>query len=229
MEKNNFKPSILCRFVSVVTAVFFLQAQFIVFAQIPQSEMVVISTPSAEKPAEETLSAADSASSINALDLTTDFLQNGLTLETVQPADEVNEKEELSAVIQTQPSVFEQALDFINKAKGFAAVIVDRITQSHLAELAKQVWEYGVAVVKGVIVLFTSHDENRLEVTAGFRKILDEESDFLLHKQSPGELDPSRTDYLGAAVRGKEEYLIALDGGVLGAARFNGSGQSEKL
>src|SRR4051812_28781485 len=181
MIKRHFQTSNFLRAVSFLTALFFIQAQTAVFAEFPQNEIAAVSQPSAQKAVSENLPASNSVSSVNTPALTTDFLQNGFTLEAVHSAEENNnsaggEKEETPAAVQTRTSAFEQALDLINKAKGFAAAAVDKITQSDLAKLAKQVWEYGVTVIKGVILLFTSHDENRLETTAGFRKILDQDS-----------------------------------------------------
>lgn len=222
------------RAVSFLTAVFFLHTQLL-HAQLPPNEIAAISQPVPEQKAEDNLPSENPAGFLpGSSSLSVDFLQDSLSLEAVAEIsgkDEIleNEEEELSAPLKPAPSTFEQALDFINQAKGFAAAVVDKINGSDLAQLAKQVWEYGIAVVKGVILLFTSHDQNRLEVTSAFRKVLDTESDFLLHKQSAGELDPSATDYLGAQTRGKEEYIAALDGEEASAVRFNGEGDLTRL
>lgn len=233
MAKKRKIISFFKRVTAFLTAVFFLHSQFL-YAQVPPGEIAAITQPVPEQKAEENRPSQISEVLPPSSDLTVDFLQDSLSLEAVTETSKKNEILEIKStapetVLKPEPSSFEKALDFINQAKGFAAAAVDKITAANLTELARQVWEYGIAIVKGVIMLFTSHDQHRIEVTAGFKKVLDEESDFLLHKQSAGELDPSATDYLGAAERGKDEYIAALNSEEASVVRFNGAGNLEEM
>ncbi len=153
--------------------------------------------------------------------------------DSVEEEDSVlnEESEDSSAPVQASP--FDKALEYLNQAKGFAVSVVEKITASNLASLASQAWEYGLAVVQGVILLFTSHEENSLSVTAAFGKWLNETASLIMHKQT--ELNPSLPDYQGAQIQADAkgvdqvtEYVISPDdNGSANVVRYDNYGNHE--
>ncbi len=221
---------------AALTLLTFVTSQTVFSAELPASELL----------SRETVNPAVTASEVHPgnavpenipVDPTFQFLQTDRVLEPVFQETSEAVLDEETAELENQnsaeaPGSFDSAFDFLNQAKGFAVTAVDKISGSDLVKLARQAWEYGIAVVKGIVLLFTSHEAHGLSVTQTFRAILDTASDFLMHKQSYGEKDPSGTDFTGASVRGGTEYIVSLENAAaenLDVTAFNGSGESQSV
>lgn len=218
------------RWVTVFTALFFFTSQFSAYAEINPNEISAARSAQASVPAETAKVPAEDPAK-PPVDPTFTFLENETSLVPVK-TEPVKETAPATAAEppQPKPALFDQVLAALDQAKGFAAAAVEKLSESHLAQLAKQAWEFGIAVVRGITLLFTSHEEHALSVTQDFRKILDSDADILIHKQSAGETDPSGTDFLGASARGKKEYVFSKgQEDRIESAGYDGGGNVERL
>ncbi|MBI3307289.1 MAG: VCBS repeat-containing protein [Candidatus Omnitrophica bacterium] len=150
-----------------------------------------------------------------------DFLQDELTLEAAPSAkenvvessasDKPAEKTEEIKPAEENNS-FENILAELNRAKDFAVAALKQINLSNLIKLGKQAYEFGLTVIKGGLLVFTSHEANQLSVTDSFKKLFDQGASFMAHFQVrhgavPAMEQPSAMDRKNAL---PEEHVASI-------------------
>ncbi|MBI3313232.1 MAG: hypothetical protein HYZ83_03275 [Candidatus Omnitrophica bacterium] len=188
---------------SFITVSFILNiAPVPIYAITPTEQEVLTNTPTQSLSEPEQTSSSIVVKEI-VRQTTQDFLQENEIALTPVTSEKSNENVITSdnepEITTSENDSFENAISKLTQAKDFAVAIVKQINQENLVHLAKQAYEYGIAVVKGVILLFTSHEENQLSVTAVFKSLLDTAVSFLAHfqvahGQSPAQEQPSWMD-----------------------------------
>jgi len=151
----------------------------------------------AESPEEESEGEASSGSTLEDAVEDNKEAADGAEVDEAQQ-DELKSEEAHSGNIFKDS--FENVISYLSEAKDFAAAAIHSISRQNLIDLAKQTYEIGVAVVEGVILLFTSHSPNEISVPESFKKLLDKVSSVFLHFQ-PNDPKPSLVDQENAADR----------------------------
>ncbi|MBI3307290.1 MAG: hypothetical protein HYZ84_05770 [Candidatus Omnitrophica bacterium] len=197
----------------------------------PTEQEILAHTPTQSAAAFQ--QAAPVVSTSQELESTQAFLQEDLKLEPVKSptpevqADESAESEtsENSAEQNSSPYNFEQVIKALENAKDFTVAVVGQISKSDILKLAGYGYEIGLAIVDGIAVVFTSHEENQIRVPKLLKNLLDGlRTSFLVHFQ-PNQARPSLVDQQGATERGdRVEYSanLSVESGELDVYAYNG-------
>jgi len=239
-KKTNQKKSILCRVTTAATVFFVLINQVVpvsLFAaatgELPSSLEQGYGPVRVAAP-EEIAIRTGQPQLIADRETSLDYLQNDLLLKrvTVQPEGQTEESKSLvsagdgnasassalaeagSGADQTDYS-FSGALQFLKQqTSNLKAAVVKNVTKENLLALARLPYEVGLAVVDGIVMMFTSYQADNLNGTSALKQILDSfRTGFLMHFQ-PHTAEPSLADREGAADRGSRvEHTASLKAG----------------
>ena len=217
--------SIFKKQLAVFTTAFFLYSQIVAPAMAAVPSLDPLKPSETLQPTQSLNESAPEVAPGNQLphdNTSIDFLQGGSALQAVttpetNAGNTTNQNGATQAAEQNQPqtpetkSAFDLVLEQLNNAKNFAAAAIQSVTKKDLITLAKQTIEYGIAVVAGAVVLFTSHETTELSVPQSFKQWIDSSASFLAHFHPEGG-GPSDEDRQGAAARGdKVEYVAGYD------------------
>ncbi len=212
--------------VAVATAFFILTAQtlpvslFAAPAELPPMLAQEHSAP-ATNPDEVKLPATE-PQAVPVEETSLDYLQHDFLLtrvpttpshsvpQALQVLDDSPHAQALAAV--QQDYTFSGALDFLKKQTSkLAAAVVQNITKENLLAVARLPYEVGLAVIDGVVMMFTSYQADNLDATSALKNVLDGfRTSFLMHFQ-PHEPEPSYADRQGARDRGDRiEHTASL-------------------